>query len=183
MIYTFIKKIIRKNIYSKEVVNVYIHDEFIPQPSDISIQYANLKNIEDTLDFQDKKYIEIFKNFLVLDDIGYLGYITNKCVHRSWVKQNNKIVNFHWAYDYKLKDNEIFIHYCETDKYVRGRNIFPIVLNFIIQDSLDKKILITVNKHNIASIKSVKKVGFKLKKMIYVTIFLGMKFIKEVEDE
>lgn len=77
------------------------------------------------------------------------------------MKLNEQIVYPHWAYPYRLKKDEIFIHYCETAPEARGKNIYPHVLSNISEEHKDKEILISVNDENIASKKGVEKVGFR----------------------
>lgn len=74
------------------------------------------------------------------------------------------IVYPHFAYpykSYKLKDDEVFIHYCETAPMARGLGIYPFVLSKIINDFFNKKKIISVDAKNTPSIRGIKKVGFK----------------------
>ncbi len=166
---------LKNRIYTNEIIIVYQLVEPRKQISPAIIQYANSGNLDDILYFQDKKYIDIFKKFLQMGDTGYFAYIDKNCIHRSWVKSNNQIVYPHWTLPYKLKDNEIFIHYCETAPEAKGKNIYPHTLSVIIQEHTEKKVLIAVNKKNTASIKGIKKVGFKQKMVIRTIILLGIK--------
>lgn len=156
-IYNFIKA----RFYINETIILYQLTKHNVQCSPAIIKKANESNINDILSFQPQKYIEIFNNFLKLGDVGYFAYIKNICVHRSWVKANEQIVHPHEFSPYKLKKNEIFIHYCETALSSRGKNIYSHTLSTIIQENQDKTILISVDEKNIASKKAVKKVGFQ----------------------
>jgi len=154
-------KYLKVRIFLKETVITYNLKNHQEQTSVATIKHATNENLKDVLYFQSKRYINIFKNFLILGDKGYFAYLQDKCIHRSWVKSNEQVVYPHWAYPYKLKKDEVFIHYCETAPEARGKNIYPHVLSNIIKGHQDKDILISVNDENIASKKGVEKVGFR----------------------
>jgi len=181
-----IKKLINfitKRVYINEKIILYKLKNYEKQISLATIKHAANDNLNDVLYFQAQKYVEIFKNFLVLGDKGYFAYLKDKCIHRSWLKANQQIVHPHWAYPYKLKENEVFIHYCETAPETRGRNIYPHVLSNIIEEHKDKDILISISDENIASKKGVEKVGFRERERVKVLIIMGMKFIKVESQE
>lgn len=174
---------IKIRLYANETIILYSLKNYQPQTSVAMIKHATDKNINDILHFQPQRYIEIFKNFLSLGDKGYFAYLQDKCIHRSWLKGNEQIVHPHWAYPYQLKENEVFIHYCETAPEARGKNIYPHVLSNIIEEHQDKDILISVNDENIASKKGVEKVGFREREREKVLILLGLKFTKVKTQE
>ncbi len=176
-------KYLKIRIFLKETIIVYDLKNNQEQTSVATIKHATNENLKDVLYFQSQRYIDTFKNFLSLGDKGYFAYLQDKCIHRSWVKSNEQIVHPHWAYPYKLKENEVFIHYCETAPEARGKNIYPHVLSNIIKEHQDKDILISVNDENIASKKGVEKVGFRERERVKVLILLGMKFIKVKSQE
>lgn len=169
--------------YLNETIVLYKLKNYQSQTSVATIKHATNENLKDVLYFQHERYINIFKTFLSLEDKGYFAYLKDKCIHRSWLKGNQQVVHPHWAYPYKLKENEIFIHYCETAPEARGKNIYPHVLSNIIEEHQDKEILISVNDENIASKKGVEKVGFRERERVKVIIILGMKFIKKITKE
>jgi methionyl-tRNA formyltransferase len=152
---------IKIRLYINETIVLYSLENHQLQSSVATIKHATNDNLKDILYFQHQRYLNVFKNFLSLGDQGYFAYLKDKCIHRSWVKLNEQIVYPHWATPYKLRKNEIFIHYCETAPEARGKNIYPNVLGKIIKEHSNKDILISVNEENIASIKGVEKVGFR----------------------
>lgn len=169
---------IKKRTFLNEEIVLFKLEKHIKQTSPIDITYVDKDNLNDLLDFQDKRYIDVFNSFLELGDIGYYAYFNEKCVHRSWVKSNEQVVSIHWSFKFKLKKDEIFIHYCETAPIARGKRIFPAVLSKIITDNRGKTILISVNSENTSSIKVVRKVGFALYKRVFIMYFLGVKLIR-----
>ena len=182
----FLKKTynyIKSRLYINETIILYSLKSYQSQTSVATIKHATNENLKDVLYFQPQRYIDIFKNFLSLKDKGYFAYLQDKCIHRSWLKGNEQVVYPHWAYPYKLKENEVFIHYCETAPKARGKNIYPHVLSNIIKEHQDKDILISVNDENIASKKGVEKVGFRERERVKVLILLGIKFIKVKSQE
>ena len=177
--YKFIKKLfffLKYQIYINETIVLYQLGDSVKQISPAIIQYANSSNLDDILYFKDKKTIDSFKKFLQIGDIGYFAYFDKNCIHRSWVVSNNQVVYLHQTIPYKLKDNEIFIHYSETANEARGKNVFPHVLSYIIESNKNKEILIAVNKKNLASIRAVQKVGFEEKEIIQTIVLVGIKF-------
>ena len=162
-------------IYSNQTIILYKLDKLVPHSSSARVSNVNVNNILDILSFQDESYIKIFTNFLDLKDTGYYAYLDQRCVHRTWVKSKEQIIYIHKFYKYKLKRNEIFIHYCETDNRIRGKGIYPHVLTEIIKNNTKKDILISVTKNNIPSIKGIEKVGFKELKRIKIIVFFGIR--------
>ncbi|MFW3344165.1 hypothetical protein [Aliarcobacter butzleri] len=174
---------IKNRFYTNDTIVLYSLKNYQIQTSVATIKHATNENLKDVLYFQPQKYIDIFKNFLSLGDKGYFAYIKDKCIHRSWIKGNQQIVYPHRLVPHKLKENEVFIHYCETAPEARGKNIYPHVLSNIIEEHQDKEILISVNETNIGSIKGVEKVGFRERERVKVLVILGMKFIKKTTKE
>lgn len=168
----------QNRLYTNKTTLLYMLDQGISQDSEATIQKASEDNIHDVLDFQPIQMVTIFKKFLLIGDVGYLAYLHNKCVHRSWVKENEQDVYPIWAWKYKLKLNEVIIHFCETAPEARGNNIYSHVLFKIISDYSANKVLIAVDKTNISSIKGIEKVGFRLRESMNTLVVLGMRIKK-----
>ncbi len=182
----FLKKVINRikvNLYINETIIMYKLMYIKKHNSIATIKFATPENLKDILFFQNIKYIDIFKKFLSLGDKGYFAYIDGKCIHRSWVKSNSQVVTPHRLSPYQLKDNEIFIHYCETAQEARGKGVYPAVLTKICEDNKDKDILISVDEKNIPSVKGIEKVGFEKIKKIKVLVVLGFKYIRISDDK
>jgi ribosomal protein S18 acetylase RimI-like enzyme len=76
----------------------------------------------------------------------------------------------------RLKEDEAFIHYCETAPEARRNNIYPYVLTKIVDDFKDrKKIFVSVNAKNVASMKGVEKAGFREAKRWKLLVVLGIR--------
>ena len=172
-----------QRVYVNETIILFELKKLKKQNSIAIVKNATFENLNDILSFQDLKFIKVFENFLKIGDTGYLGYIEKECVHRSWVQSNNQTVDLPLSIPYKLKDNEIFIHYCETSHKARGKNIYPHVLCHIAEEFKEKKILITTTKNNIASIKGMRKVGFVPRETIHIFILLGFKFKRDLYND
>jgi hypothetical protein len=175
--------VLKRNFYIRETIILYeckknINSNIGLINKDIKIKKISELNLNDLLYFQSKNYIDIFKNFLKLKDIGYMAYYNNKCVHRTWVKFNCQTVSLHSGYRYTLNNDEIFIHYCETSNIARGHGIYPKVLATIINEFNDKIKLISVNIKNKASIKGVQKVGFRERERVKILVILGIKILR-----
>jgi hypothetical protein len=146
------------------------------QSSEANIKRATHENLKDILFFQDQKYIDRFKTFLERGDTGYLAYLKGNCIHRSWVRFGKQTVYPHWAVPYNLKENEVYIHYCETAPEARGQNVYPHVLSEIASSLKDRIVLISANKKNAASIRGIEKAGFIPKEEISVFVIFGIIF-------
>lgn len=165
-----LKRII-KQIFSKEKVHIYqnsLTPPNIEKPNNYRIIRADFKNLGDILFFQEKKYVETFSKFLTIGDRGYFGYLEKNCIHRTWVKSNCQIVNFHRYLKYQLKENEEYIHYCETSSIARNRGYFSFTLNQILHENSKIKKLIAVTSKNLSSMKAIEKAGFYLYKTVVI---------------
>lgn len=172
---------IRKWIYSNDNIIIFEHRFNHIQHSPSIIKYADYNNIADVLYFQPAKYLDTFRKFLKIGDIGYYAYLNGKCIHRSWVKHIAQDVYFHKYYKYKLSEDEAYIHYCETAEEAKGKNIYPHVLTRIVNDfSHKKRVLIVVDKSNISSIKGVTKAGFVEYLELNIIVILGVKIVKRI---
>ncbi len=148
----------------------------------VIIKKVDYDNVYDALSFQNPEYINSFVKFLDNGDSGYYAYLNNECVHRSWVQFNQEI-SLHRFLKYFLKIDEAYIHWCETANHARGNNIYPLVLQKIIQDNYQHKILIAVNKKNYKSINGIEKAGFKKYREYHIILIFGIKFINEIKVE
>lgn len=175
-IYNYIKN----RLYVNETLLLFQHKEMREIKMDVCIKTVTSENVKDLLNFQQKRYIDVFEHFLKCGDTGYYAYMNGKCVHRIWVVSNQRDVYLHNFISYKLKENEIFIHYGETAKWARGKNIFKQVLNKIIRDFNDRDILVCVNEKNISSINGVQKAGFIVKEKYHIVVLLGIKYLRKI---
>jgi hypothetical protein len=178
-IYLFIKR----NLYFNEVSILYRHKYFINKTSIANIRKVDYKNISDLLNFQDKKYLKIFNNFLDVGDIGYYAYLNGECIHRSWVQFGEKEVKVHRFLKRKIKKNEAFIHYCETASWARGKNIYASVLSKIVNDFGGRynDFYISTDNKNIASQKGIIKAGFVEIERNRILIILGIKIVNLIK--
>lgn len=186
-----IKKIIKKiyiyfktRIYVNETAILFENFKNVIQTSPAKIIPANYNNLVDILNFQNPKYIEIFKKFLDSGDRGYFAYLNGKCVHRSWIQFGEKEVSLLAPFiKRKIKQNEAYIHYCETAPEARGKNIYPAVLSKIVSDFKNKykNIYISTDIKNEASRKGIEKAGFREIERTRIIVILGVK-IKKYKD-
>lgn len=138
-----------------------------------------MTNINDVLHFDKPAHLLLFQQFLQRGDRGYLAYLENICLHRSWVICKPGVVFLHWSVPMTLLESEVYIHFCETGPTGRGKNIFPHVLSVIASDFCgSKNVYICVNSNNAASIRSIEKAGFCLWRKIQTIALLNVRLIK-----
>lgn len=174
-----LKKILRR-MYASEHLLLYEHRNNSMQVSPADIRMATLDNISDVLSFDTQKNLEKYIHFLHNGNLCFLGYLDNQCAHRSWVIKYPSKVWLHWAVPMDLQSGEVYIHFCMTAPFARGKNIFPHILCYIADQFAEcKKVYICVNAKNLPSIKSIEKAGFMPIKKIFVIAFLNTLIYKK----
>lgn len=123
-ILTILKNVFTKNFYLNEKLFLYELHSPISIVSDAKMKKATDTSISDVASFQDKDMVGIYRNLLATSDSGYLAYLDGKCVHislaRPYTKQSNKAFP-HFGYTYYLRENEVYVHCCETALAARER--------------------------------------------------------------
>jgi hypothetical protein len=162
-------------VYLDETVVLLEHRARTAQASPARIVRANQANIADVLMFQDRRYLRAFRRFLASGDLGYLGYLGDRCVHRSWVRLGPRRVQLHKFAALTLRPGEAFIEYCETAPEARGRNIYAHVLCRVVEDlGPGTRVLISTNERNGASLRGIGKAGFIPLEKVRVRVLLGI---------
>lgn len=148
----------------------------------IDIVKVTNNNVEDALNYEPYFKVQKFKQFLASGDRGYYAYLNGAFAHRSWVTFGPKTVRqWYFFCPLELKEDEAYIHYCETVPFARGRGIYPIVLNKIVKDlhGQASNVYISTIESNIASRKGIKKAGFiEIRRQRVIGVF-GMQYVKE----
>ncbi len=166
-------------MYTREVVCLFeMRNRLEINNALLVIKEVTTDNVIDARSFQSKRQLTMFYKFLKKGDKGYFAYLDGTCAHRSWVVQFPGKVSIHPLYQEPLQPNEIFIHFCETAPWARGKNIFTSVLSNIGQQFKNERVLIAVDKENLNSIKSITKSGFTEINRFRIISFLGIKTIK-----
>jgi hypothetical protein len=170
-----------KHIYSNDIIGLYEmkNRSQMISPS-IVIKEVTPENVEDALAFQSNHQLQQFRSFLKEGDIGFYAYADDCCAHRSWVKKHPNKVEIHPLYSEPLQRDEVFVHFCETAPWARGKSIFTSVLNHIGNFFSDKRILICVEQSNYSSLRSIKKSGFVEIKRFQIIALLGIRIIKNL---
>lgn len=164
-------------IYSDSTVVMMELKDSVDAKSLIIIQEVTLANVKDALNFQSKGQVQRFSSFLQRGDKGYYGYLDKRCVHRSWVVQGPAKVSLHKFYWVNIKENQVFIQYCETAPEVRGKNIFAHMLSHIGKEYPASRVLTSVDEKNSSSIRSMIKAGFEEIYRKRIKMILGIRFI------
>ena len=181
-----LKNIFDQNFYVNEKLFLYELCNLASISSDAEIVKATDTSISDVVCFQNKDMVGIYRNLLKNGDTGYQAYLGEKCVHvsftRPYTKETNKAFP-HSGYTYFLKENEVYVHYCETAPDARGKNVYPYVLTKIAEEYPNKTLVLFIYKDNWASIKGVEKAGFRKRCTLHVLILLGLKFTRMINDK
>ena len=185
-IFVILKNIFTQNFYVSERLFLYELCSPLSIVSDAKIEKATDTSISDVVCFQNKDMVGIYRNLLKNGDTGYQAYLGEKCVHvsftRPYTKETNKAFP-HSGYTYFLKENEVYVHYCETAPDARGKNVYPYVLTKIAEEYPNKTLVLFIYKDNWASIKGVEKAGFRKRCTLHVLILLGLKFTRMINDK
>ncbi|MFC7049259.1 hypothetical protein [Emcibacter nanhaiensis] len=179
-----LKKIIRylvSRLYAHEILYLYRHKVPRDIHSEARIELATPENLGTLKAFQTDDQIAKFQEFLEAGDIGYLAFLGDQCVHRSWVVVRKGDIKLHWSLSHALAEGEAYIHYCETAPAARGKKVYPAVLCRICSDlNRDFNIFINVNKKNLASISGIERAGFEKVVENRILIVMGLKFHKAI---
>ena len=167
-------------IWLDETVVLLLHKTNITQHSPAQIIPATEQNITDILSFQPERKLNIVRSSMHQGDTGYLAYINGKCVHRSFVSTGPRSVLLHKFIPMTMGAGEIFIHLCETDPEMRGKNIFAHVLSKIAADFTGRKIWIAADEKNRPSLRSIEKAGFVPFDKKRIVLILGIKSVKTI---
>lgn len=165
-------------IWLDETVVLLLHKTNTEQHSPAQIVPATDQNITDILSFQSERKLDIVLKAMHKGDTGYLAYINGKCVHRSFISHGPRCVLLHKFIPMEIGAGEIFIHLCETDPEMRGKNIFAHVLSKIAVDFEGKKIWIAADEKNSSSLRSMEKAGFVPFEKRRIVVILGIKWIQ-----
>jgi RimJ/RimL family protein N-acetyltransferase len=118
------------------------------------------------------------KERLARGDRPYLAFSKETLVHISWLSRSSKLeMGEIWGY-LSFKKDQAYIFHCHTKAGFRGENIFPVVLQQILNDMASggvKQVFITCRKSNIASAKGIQKAGFSLKRKLCALRLFGKK--------
>ncbi|MBI1770577.1 MAG: hypothetical protein HY015_04980 [Bacteroidetes bacterium] len=170
-----------KRIYCNDIIGLYEmknHSKAI-SPA-ILIKEVTSENIKDALTFQSNHELVRFQLFLNEGDTGFYAYLHGQCAHRSWVMKHPRQAEIHLFYSKLLLPNEVFVHFCETAPWARGKNIFTSVLNHIGSVFRDQRILICVEQSNKSSIRSIKKSGFIEINRFRIIALLGIRIVRNM---
>jgi len=174
-----LKKVAGFKLFTVEKYNVYRKDLSLPDPEincpiDLEIREAK------------KEEIENFKNmpppfprhyeYYAIHGLRhcYLGLHKGKLVFIGWIKYPEEFQNFVLKLR-KLKPTEAHPNHFFTLESYRGKNIYTKVMNFFsvkLRSEGFTHLIGTIPKPNLASIKGIKKSGFKeIGKVYYLKMF------------
>lgn len=173
--------ILSRKLFTYENITIlrYCSGGGLPK-SPVKIVRVDESNLEDVLNFNSAKYLDVFRSFLEAGDVGYYGYIDGGCIHRSWVIKGKNIVYPHWALPMMLTEKQVFIHFCETSEQARGKGVYPAVLTRIARDfGSENEVLISINSSNYPSIRGASKANFYPQEELLILFLFGFKYIKK----
>ena len=126
----------------------------------------------------DAPEIQSLKQRLGKGDKPYLAFCGRTLAHVAWVCKRDKVeMDEIWG-SIAFGRNEAYIMDCKTGFVFRGRNIYPEVLQRILQDLMAEnidKVYIACGMSNETSMRSIKKAGFLPAKKISAVKLFGRK--------
>lgn len=122
---------------------------------DIGLMVEMLKNGDESV------VHEQVKNYSDSGGEVFLGFSEGKLVHVAWLFCNPRISEAHFFV--KIKKDEAYIGFCQTYPKFRGKGIYPVVLQHILEYAAaknKKRCFIATISTNLASIRGIEKSGF-----------------------
>lgn len=107
----------------------------------------------------------------------FLGFSEDKLVHSCWLFYYPGFKD-QWSHIH-LKKDEAYIATARTDSELRGQNIYPAVLQYLLKyvgEKNIKKVYIATMPKNIASVRGIQKAGFSKVGEIHALKFFGKMF-------
>ncbi|HPW65853.1 MAG TPA: hypothetical protein PLY32_03935 [Salinivirgaceae bacterium] len=139
----------------------------------MEIRRVSYSNFEDTKRFCNDNQIKCFKEFLDKGYKGYFAYIDNLCVGRLWLFTNSDRTYLNDFVLYKLRKNELYEAWVETDENYRGRGVYLALSTYALHENREYNVLATVKPDNRVSTAAHIKSGYHI-----YTKYLLIKFKK-----
>ena len=169
-------KFFRSRLYMDESFILYKYEKNTRVKSDVILVDINGSNLEDVLLFESKASLKYMKKMLSDGKKGLLGYMGDRCVHRSWYQDSKGKVLIYKFLPYFLQEHEVFIHDCATSIEMRGKNIYPYTLAHIAQKFEDAtNVYVATNIMNEPSKRGILKAGYIPQKKMRIKVILGIK--------
>lgn len=138
---------------------------------DVVVRPVSPSNVNDAEGFCSESQIKSFEAFLEKGYKGYFAYVDNVCVSRIWVFTDSDRAYLNDRVVYKLRPNELYQGWAETDPNYRKRGIFLSLQNYAFKDNQDYDILATIDYDNKASLNANIKCGYHIyRKYFMITI-------------
>lgn len=141
---------------------------------DIDLIAGMLKDTDESVVSKRVKYL--------LDNGGemFLAFSKGQLAHIAWLLYSPGICEA--SHSVKIKQDEAYISSCYTHHRLRGRNIYPAVLQHILEYATARNVdtyFISTDSSNIASIKGIEKAGFSFVGKLRIFRLFGKKFNNE----
>ena len=137
----------------------------------VVIKPVSLSNINDAKGFCSESQIKSFEAFVEKGYKGYFAYVDGVCVSRIWIFTDSDRAYLNDRVIYRLRPNELYEGWGETDFNYRRRGIYNDLKNYALKDNIGYDVLATIDHDNKASLKANIKCGFHIyRKYLMVTI-------------
>lgn len=139
--------------------------------NDVVVKPVSISNVNDAKGFCSESQIKSFEAFLEKGYKGYFAYVDNVCVSRIWIFTDSDRAYLNDRVIYKLRQNELYEGWGETDKNYRRRGIYNVLKNYALKDNIGYDVLATIDHDNKASLNANEKCGFHIyRKYFMITI-------------
>lgn len=127
----------------------------------IDIELIDEHNYNKVIEFRGEEYGDVFYNMISKKQIGVFGEKNNQVISHAWSIIQDEVANGMFI----KKSNSAMIHFCRVKEEFRGKNIYPFMLNKLIDYVYKlygiKEYYIWTDDGNYSSEKGLKKIGFE----------------------
>ena len=166
----------RLTTFQYGTVFIFRHQQLRKLTCPAEIHKVTWGNVDDARDMDSPEMISQYRSFLESGDSGYYAYSKGTVRHRSWVKSGPGTAGCGLCVKFKLKDEDVYVHYCKTEPSARGKGIYSAVLSRITYDmhAMNKTVYIATIESNPASIKGIEKAGFEPVRRVRSLVCFGV---------
>lgn len=139
----------------------------------IVIREININEIRTVLplirEMNEKKYLQFERRINEKGDRCYVAWVNDQPAHFTWIRMHGVMSITSANRSYKVPDDAVWLFDGRTSEKFRGLGILPAMLSTLcaLQFPAKKRVFTDTSSTNLASVKSVNKVGFSVAAKVY----------------